>query len=30
VIGAGSFWALNYSCEVLSDGSGHWYFLSND
>jgi hypothetical protein len=30
VIGAGEFWALNYSCEVLSDGNGHWYFLSND
>jgi hypothetical protein len=21
---------LNYSCEVLSDGHGHWYFLSNN
>jgi hypothetical protein len=30
VIEPGSFWALNYTCEVLSDGHGHWYFLNND
>jgi hypothetical protein len=30
VVGSGNFWSLNYSCEVLSDGHGHWYFLSNN
>ena len=30
VITPGNFWSLNYSCEVLSDGHGHWYFLSNN
>jgi hypothetical protein len=30
VVTPGSFWSLNYSCEVLSDGHGHWYFLSNN
>jgi hypothetical protein len=30
VVAAGTFWNLNYSCEVLSDGTGHWYFLSNN
>ncbi len=30
VVTAGNFWTLNYSCEVLSDGHGHWYFLSNN
>ena len=30
VITPGTFWSLNYSCEVLSDGHGHWYFLSNN
>ena len=29
VINSGSFWSLNYQCEVLSDGHGHWYFLNN-
>jgi hypothetical protein len=28
VVTAGTFWTLNYSCEVLSDGHGHWYALS--
>jgi hypothetical protein len=30
VVTPGTFWTLNYSCEVLSDGHGHWYFLSNN
>jgi Collagen triple helix repeat (20 copies) len=30
VVTPGNFWSLNYSCEVLSDGHGHWYFLSNN
>jgi hypothetical protein len=30
VISPGTFWTLNYSCEVISDGNGHWYFLSNN
>ena len=30
VVTPGNFWTLNYSCEVLSDGHGHWYFLSNN
>ena len=30
VVTSGNFWTLNYSCEVLSDGHGHWYFLSNN
>ncbi len=30
VVTPGTFWSLNYSCEVLSDGAGHWYFLSNN
>jgi len=30
VVNVGNFWTLNYSCEVLSDGHGHWYFLSNN
>ena len=30
VVTPGTFWQLNYSCEVLSDGHGHWYFLSNN
>jgi hypothetical protein len=30
VVNSGTFWTLNYSCEVLSDGHGHWYFLSNN
>jgi hypothetical protein len=30
VVSPGTFWTLNYSCEVLSDGHGHWYFLSNN
>jgi len=30
VIGSGSFWALNYQCEVLSDGHGNWYLLNNN
>ncbi|MBS1859754.1 MAG: collagen-like protein [Acidobacteria bacterium] len=30
VINPGTFWTLNYSCEVISDGHGHWYFLSNN
>jgi hypothetical protein len=28
VVVPGVFWQLNYSCEVLSDGNGHWYTLS--
>lgn len=30
IINAGSYWTVNYSCEVISDGAGHWYFLSNN
>jgi hypothetical protein len=30
VVSPGTFWTLNYSCEVISDGAGHWYFLSNN
>jgi hypothetical protein len=30
VVTPGTFWTLIYSCEVLSDGHGHWYFLSNN
>jgi hypothetical protein len=30
VVSPGTFWTINYSCEVLSDGNGHWYFLSNN
>jgi hypothetical protein len=30
VVTPGTFWMLDYSCEVLSDGHGHWYFLSNN
>ena len=27
VITPGNFWTLNYSCEALSDGHGHWYLI---
>jgi hypothetical protein len=27
VIAPGNFWTLNYSCEALSDGHGHWYLI---
>src|SRR5262249_9638348 len=30
VISPGQTWVLNYSAELISDGAGHWYFLSNN